>query len=218
MDVVNTTEIRCSGGVAKVLLDVPQGMQIKNWKRGKFYESPFLEYLRATYHGGTWVDGGSALGNHTLFMALFCDCERVVSVDPMAESLAIQTRILSLNGVTEKVSIICTALANWSGVGLMERFGPGVGHWRLVGYSGDGGVSVATLDEFRLADVRVLKLDVEGHELRALKGATYLLSTQNPAVFTECNTQREAEEIARFLKQFGYSHGRSFHTMHEWRV
>lgn len=212
---MNLVEIRCSGGVAKVPLDVPQGMQRKNWKQGRFYEAPFLEYLRKAYHGGTWIDAGSALGNHTLFMAMFCDCEKVVSIDPILDSLGWQQAILSTNGAGDKVHTVHTALADWSGEGRMERFGPGVGHWRLVGAE-KGGVPVATLDELRIENVTVLKLDVEGAELGALRGARYLLTTQKPAVFTECNTEQEIGAIKRYLEPFGYRHGRSFHTMHEW--
>lgn len=211
MDLVT---IRCSGGEAQVPVGVPHGMQIKNWKRGRFYEAPFLEYLRKTYHGGTWVDAGSALGNHTLFMALFCDCECVVSIDPIRASLDWQERILDLNGVRGKVQIYHAALANWTGFGTMERFGPGVGHWHLTRREGD--VPVITLDDLDATGVRVLKLDVEGSELVALRGAPTMLREQAPAVFTECNTGQETEGVQQHLAPFGYRHGRCFHTMHEW--
>lgn len=212
MDLVT---ISCSGGTAQVPLDVPAGMQRKSWGRGKFYEAPFLEYLRKTYHGGVWVDAGSALGNHTLFMAMFCDCVRVVSIDPVLDSLKVQTDILKLNGAQHKVETFSCALSNWSGFGKMDQFGPGVGHWRLIGHDVNG-ISVSTLDELRLTNVAVLKLDVEGGELAALQGAPYLLTTQRPAVFTEANTEQEVKALKVYLERFGYRHGRSFHTMHEW--
>lgn len=213
MDVV---EIRCSGGVAVVPLNVPRGMQIKNWRQGRFYEAPFLEYLREHYHGGTWIDAGSALGNHTLFMAKFCDCDKIVSIDPIRSSLQTQARILEMNGVQDRVHTIYTALSSWDGLGEMERFGPGVGHWQLI--AGQS-VPVSTLDSLGLENVTVLKLDIEGSELDALKGASTLLLQQQPAVFCECNYKREIAAISAYLKSLGYSKTkRGWHTMHEWII
>lgn len=208
--------IRCTGGEARVLSDVPHGKQIENWKRGRFYEAPFLEHLRANYRGGTWIDAGSALGNHTLFMAAFCECACVVSIDPIRASLDWQERILELNGVRDKVQIYHAALADWTGFGTMERFGPGVGHWRLTRQPGD--VPVVTLDDLDIPDVRVLKLDVEGSELVALRGARTLLREQRPAVFAECNSKEEMNQIGAFLSGMRYGYGGHFHTMHEWRT
>jgi len=208
-------EICCSGGTAKALSGVPEGMEGRHWLRGVFYEAPFLEYLRSTYHGGVWVDGGSALGNHTLFMAKFCDCKRVVSIDPIASSLKIQRQILEMNGVASKVDICPYALAATCGPVTLHKFGPGVGHWQVQPGS-ELSVGAVTLDSLNLRGVKVLKLDVEYSELAALQGARALLKAQHPAIFTECNMQQELDAIGKYLQQFGYGHGKSWHTMHEW--
>lgn len=216
MDVVETLEICCSGGTAIVPAVVPHGMQIKNWRQGRFYEAPFLEYLKATYRGGTWVDGGSAIGNHTLFFAKFCETRQVISIDPILSSLKIQEQILSINRLREKVFIISAALSDKVSTGYIDHFGPGVGHWRLS-ERGEP-VPTITLDSLELENVQVLKLDIEGSELAALKGAQALLSTQHPAVFTEANSKQEVADIGKFMRQFGYRHRNSFHTMHEWTL
>ena len=59
-------------------------------------------------------------------------------------------------------------------------------------------------------------MDVEYSELAALQGARALLKAQHPAVFTECNTPQELDAIGKYLQQFGYGHGKNWHTMHEW--
>jgi FkbM family methyltransferase len=46
-------------------------------------------------------------------------------------------------------------------------------------------VTTSRLDEFELGDVGFVKIDVEGHELPVLHGASHLLDTQRPTVMIE---------------------------------
>lgn len=68
-------------------------------------------------------------------------------------------------------------------------------------------VALRTLDSFRLEGVRFLKIDVEGHESKVLKGAAALLATSRPAVLVEIE-QRHVEhpmvEVFYLLVEAGY--------------
>jgi len=203
--------IKCSGGTAKAILG-PPGQQRKHWARGIFYEHKMLEHIRKTYKGGTWVDVGSALGNHTLFFAKFCRCERVYSFEPVKLSRDFQVGLLKLNGIREKVYISATALSDYIGDGKMVRFGGGVGQMKL---EAGNQIQVKTLDSFlldlrRAGNVTLLKLDVEYHELRVLKGAREILARWKPAIFLEANTKKEIDAITKFLKPFGYHYVRKW--------
>ncbi len=46
-------------------------------------------------------------------------------------------------------------------------------------------VATSRLDDFKLTDVGFVKMDVEGHELAVLHGASHLLETQRPTVLVE---------------------------------
>lgn len=46
-------------------------------------------------------------------------------------------------------------------------------------------VATSRLDDFDLTDVGFIKIDVEGHELAVLEGASHLLETQRPTVLVE---------------------------------
>lgn len=65
-------------------------------------------------------------------------------------------------------------------------------------------VATISLDEFVRdhAPPSVIKLDIEGTELSALKGAAQLLAQFQPILFVETYFQRR--EIFRFLEQLGY--------------
>ena len=50
-------------------------------------------------------------------------------------------------------------------------------------------VRIATLDELIPGRVDLLKLDVEGNELPALKGATKLIDRERPSIIFECGSE-----------------------------
>ena len=52
--------------------------------------------------------------------------------------------------------------------------------------------------------VRFIKLDVEGAELLALRGATRLLGTCRPAVLFEANSRDALSQLKDFFKSFGF--------------
>lgn len=74
-------------------------------------------------------------------------------------------------------------------------------------------LSTTTLDEqFKDEKVRLIKLDVDGHELSILKGGTNLLSKTHPALFIEfaprvmSDVGQEPNEMTNFLRSLGYNH------------
>lgn len=209
--------INCSKGSANVIIG-PTGQQKNHWNRGVFYEHHMLEYIAQRYNGGTFIDAGSSIGNHALFFAKFCNCN-VISIEPIMTSLALQRKILELNGVIDKVKFVNAAIGAKNGYCNMFRFGPGVGHWKVM--KGDK-TEVRTLDsiveKFGLTDVSLVKLDVEWSEIPALKGTLKLIESQHPAFFIESNTKEEIAQIKRILGKYKYRLTKSFRTNHEYRI
>jgi FkbM family methyltransferase len=70
-------------------------------------------------------------------------------------------------------------------------------------------VATSRLDDFDLRDVGFVKIDVEGHELAVLQGATALLKTQRPTLMVEieqhADRQGSLDEIVEFLGDLSYS-------------
>lgn len=89
---------------------------------------------------------------------------------------------------------------------------------KAAGYSGSSAVALGgaavpcmridALDPLLTEGCGLLMLDIEGHELPALHGATDLLSRWHPVVTVEENAKslrhRGPGEVARFLERFGY--------------
>jgi FkbM family methyltransferase len=76
-------------------------------------------------------------------------------------------------------------------------------------------VQVITLDDFcsrfGVSQTHLLKIDIEGNELRALQGARRIIERDHPTIVTEINPVclgwggAKPADVIEFLKSFGYS-------------
>lgn len=68
-------------------------------------------------------------------------------------------------------------------------------------------VEVVTLDSFDFQDVKFIKIDVEGHELDVLKGATNTIASSMPIMLIEIEQRHctiDISEIFVFISRLGY--------------
>jgi FkbM family methyltransferase len=77
-----------------------------------------------------------------------------------------------------------------------------------VADSGGQAIELITIDSLVTHHpVTVIKLDVEGHEVQALKGAADTLEATRPTLFVEVNSRSggdRTDEVVGFLSSFGY--------------
>lgn len=84
-------------------------------------------------------------------------------------------------------------------------------------------VEISTLDrEMKSLPVGLIKIDVEGHELMVLKGASYILDNYRPNLIIECLTTQEYNAVYKYLRnRYHYNvdplpyDGRNFHFYRE---
>jgi len=165
------------------------------------------------------VDIGANLGEYTLFMAKRLTRGKVLSFEPMRSIRDVLAENIMLNGLTN-VSVI--------GVGLSDREHflqihevDNVHEGLNTFYLGDRKsknfqeVPLKTLDsQIELLSVNkidFIKIDVEGSELPALKGAVNSIRKWRPYVMVEINdlTYKAAgylkEEVGFFFKELNYT-------------
>jgi len=203
---MKTIEITSRAGSAIVTVEEPIEHLQEVWLRGEFFEQRLLEYIYWHYKGGIFVDVGSALGNHSLFFAKFCEPKLVVSIEPVWRTRGRQKDIYRLNNIQDKIIILGCALSDVPGIGTMEPFANrNLGQFRLV--AGDD-VDVVTLDEiardFDKERITLIKIDTEGHELKILRGAKQMLTERKPALFLEIRSRSMHQAITEYLASFGY--------------
>jgi len=128
----------------------------------------------------TLIDGGADIGLFSLKMlALYPVIQRILAFEPNPDGFAWLQR--NLAGLSIQSEAVPQALSDFSGLGKLEA--PSAEIEKLAGFpmdyasyflvpSADGSIPVTTVDSFSLPSGNlILKLDVEGGERAALRGA-----------------------------------------------
>jgi FkbM family methyltransferase len=198
-------------------------------------EETFVRLLaEAVPPGGVVLEGGAHLGFVTIHAAQAAGpTGRVITFEANPTVLDVLRTNLRANGVSERVEVIPKALGDSAG---RTRF-----------YVSDGGemsslfvppvksvpveVDVVRADEVVSGPVDVVKLDIEGGELAALRGMEGLFGAAQPprALFLECNPElleragTSREDLLAWLVAHGYAvewidepHGRTAPLAEPW--
>jgi FkbM family methyltransferase len=163
--------------------------------RGR-YEDGYLRFLEETVFPpgkeGDALDIGANIGNHTL--ALCRHFRTVIAFEPNPVARSLLETNLRLNAV-DNVRVEPLALSNSNGTArlLVKQGNLGASHLRTAREdssawrnSAEVEIKLAVGDE-RLgdADVRFIKLDVEGHEHAVLRGLQETIGRCRPAIMLE---------------------------------
>lgn len=127
------------------------------------------------------IDGGAHVGTWSALMAVHFG--RVIAFEPNPPTY--ETLKANLAG-TENVELRCQALMDKAGA---VRVFPPRPNKALTGWqveaAPDGGSRAVAIDDFELSHCGLIKLDLEGAELLALKGAHKTISRCRPVLVVE---------------------------------
>jgi FkbM family methyltransferase len=179
--------------------------------------------------GMVMLDVGANIGEVTLFSAKRVGPNgRVYAFEPMP-ALAGQLRANIERNQAGNVELIEAAVSDTAGTAMMyaqsQLFHDGTTHEGLATLFGQGDrrspvgtMRVTTLDEefaaLALPSLDLIKIDIEGAELPALRGAIRLLQRWRPWLIIEVQTETsvaagyQAADILQDLEQFGYRFAR----------
>lgn len=173
--------------------------------KDQVYEESFLEHIRSLDRRGEYVDIGAHLGTHTVWFALLCPSSQVHSFEPVGRFADVVRRNITANGLSDQVTVHQVGLSDRAG-NAVNRLSPE----HQKGFVSDPGWAEESFDIVRLDDVlrrrpiAVIKLDVEGMEAAALRGAGRLLSRWRPVVYAEAHSPKLVKEIEQVLRPYGY--------------
>jgi FkbM family methyltransferase len=177
-------------------------------RRGTFVtEEPEFARLSDWLREGDWaIDVGANIGHYTTRMSqLVGRTGRVFAIEPVPrtfELLAANVASLPLTNV----SLVSAAASDHCGIlGMaMPHFDHGLVNYyqaRIVTESPDVHVLAIALDSLQLPEsIKLIKIDVESHELSALKGMTALIERDHPTIIVEGVDQ----DVEAFLGERGY--------------
>ena len=163
-------------------------------------------FAKAVVPGAVVYDVGAHVGFYTLLASeLVGPRGRVIAFEPLSRNLHYLHKHLSLNKCAN-VTVIEAAVSD---VNTPVRFQEGPNS--SMGYVAEQGsleVKAVSLDELfvrrRAPTPDVIKIDIEGGEYRALRGATGLLAEVHPVVFLSTHSPEVRRQCCDVLEAFGY--------------
>jgi FkbM family methyltransferase len=202
------------GGSVEVDLATPHGRRIFAYG---FWE-PASRALRALVGpADVVIDGGANIGLFTVLAASRVGAGgHVIACEPSPATMTLLRTNVARNAFGH-VSLREVALAEAPGRLELEVFDPGSGYSSFAPAASGSGtrveVEVTTLDAVAgeaLERVKLVKLDVEGAELRALRGASELIARARPDFIVELEAEHlerqgaSVEEVRALFADAGY--------------
>lgn len=132
--------------------------------------------------GGVVVDGGAFIGDHTVAYAEAVGPDGLVlAFEPSDPARACLVRNVRRH---PQVTVAHFALSDQDGPRALayHNYNPGGNHLARLGRAV---VTARTVDHYHMPRLDLLKLDLEGHELRALVGATETIARCRPVLLVE---------------------------------
>lgn len=165
-------------------------------------------------NGGVVWDIGANIGFYSLIAARLVGHGEVVAFEPLPANLDAIRRNVALNSVAN-VRLVGVALGDTEGTADLQTHSQQT--WAKLDTSADTGfqqelevtgrvsVQVSTIDrQLEMLPVPdLVKIDIEGAEVAALRGASRLLTTHRPSVICELHGTNGA--VSELLESHGYS-------------
>jgi FkbM family methyltransferase len=174
-------------------------------RSGTFYELGMLEDMRGRLAPGDLVlDVGAHIGTHSVYWAALCGC-RVIAFEPHPEAFAALCENLRRNDVSAQVDARRCAVGAEDGFAAIDEDAASLGRSRAVASRVSSALRMVRLDDLpELRAAAALKIDIEGGELDALRGALRLLRVSRPLVYCEVREQDPYEQVSDLLAAEGY--------------
>lgn len=178
----------------------------RNHRRGGFYEQSELKALRSIFpKGGTFVDIGANVGNHTLFAAMFLGAGRVIPFEPNPQAFELLVQNVLVNRLSERVDIskLGVGLSDAHSAGFaMQKRERNLGAAKML--EGQGSLEVFRADDLLAEETPdFIKIDVEGMEMRVLDGLSGLLARCRPVMMVEVDNEVE-DQFMNWVAEAGY--------------
>lgn len=179
-------------------------------KYGEYSEPEVDVFRQLVGPGHVVLDVGANIGAFTVPFGRFVGpTGRVWAFEPQWSVAQILVANCAINQIPAKVHAVAvgneakkTSIPNFGEYNLQYNYG------RVE--VGEPATSVWSVDQVRLDDldldepIRFIKLDVEGMEVEALKGAKELIETNWPILFVENDRKAKAKELMDYVASIGY--------------
>lgn len=177
--------------------------------------------------GSTVVDVGANIGTHTLAFSQWVADGEVVAIEgqPLVSGILSTNCFMNQRSNVQVVNAICSTTSGWlrvrpdytkeENVGAVSfRNEASINNpstWRRITDwfkrpKGPDVVPIRKLDDIVTSNnVSLIKLDIEGMELDALRGASRLLRESQPVLYMEQLNTEQLPQLYKLLSEYGYN-------------
>jgi len=212
------------GKTVRFALGNPMDLIHRYFMASQFFETEELAYLRQIVpEHSTILEVGANVGNHVVYYGLFMNPEKIIPIEPNPAAIALLKKNIELNHiVTVDESLLGFGIGDTCGhFDLSIEDSANMGTARLIA-SETGRVEVFPIDAKYRDKVDFIKIDVEGMEMEALRGAKQLIDTFRPIIYIEIMNanldafQRWTEENKyKIVRIFPYVFAKNFAVVPE---
>lgn len=204
---VDVTECDIDGRAVRFATDLERDPIQRSHRKGTFFEPEELALMREHLpKGGTFLDIGANVGNHSIFAGLFCDAGRIIPVEPNP----LVYRLLVLNLVMNNLQGATAFDYVGFGASDVDRDGRAMsgrdttlGAGKMVDGSGD--ISTFRPDDMlRDETPDFIKVDVDGMEMQVLRGLQKTITRTRPVLLVEVD-RANAHEFADWRLAQGFA-------------
>ena len=177
-------------------------------KYGEFSAGEADLFRQLVAPGTTVVEVGANIGAHTVELSRLVGPQGVVvAIEPQRIVFQTLCANLALNSCAN-VHALHAAIGAEPGAISVPFLPPdqpaNFGGLSLIGATAGERVVLHTIDGLGLAACHTLKLDLEGMEVEALKGAARTVQAHRPVMYVENDRQERSDELLRLLMSWNY--------------
>lgn len=191
------------------------------WKDA-YYEENLLVYVTKFFkdgiigeriRGGTVLDIGANIGNHSLYYAIECCAGKVIAFEPVDETFINLKKNVELNGLNDTIEIYNLGVGKRRSKARLKDpiWRPNIGAATLEEVQ-NGNIDIISIDDMNFKNVELMKVDVEGMECEVIEGALETINREHPFIVLESLHDNSIQdrrndnifEIIKMLSQYGY--------------
>jgi len=198
--------------INEVVIIAEGDMVVKAAGSGDTFEPETFEYVKKNFpKNGVFVDVGAYSGIYSLFAAIHKEAECCVAFEPNPVMYDRLIENIRLNKLGASVYALKYGLSDRNGQCIFYT-NPNTPLTSAGSIEPDDEktdcreISVMRYDDtiVKLMHVDMVKIDIEGHELNALKGMPHMIARERPVIIVECLHQINLNEVVDFLSNFDY--------------
>lgn len=212
------------GGIGEIEIDDPDEYVQRQLLCNRRYEAEVLDVIeRRARAGSTVIDAGAFLGTHTVVMARTVGpTGRVIAFEPVVQLAERIERTARRNGFGN-VEVVQKGVGAVATTAVMSGAGRAGGRACTDAEvaAGEAGCTknldtehrfeIIPIDSLDLADVSLIKIDVEGMELDVLRGARATIARERPVLVVEIlederrsDTSVTRDDVIRAMREMDY--------------